>query len=95
MIGFVLPEASSAVFEVHDVAGRLVYTLKGDFVKGENVISLEKADLPTGVLVYSLRAGEDFGVLRPVNVFIVSVSRFCAICRYKWAEIFDGDSFRD
>jgi hypothetical protein len=52
---------------VHDVAGRLVYTLRGDFEKGENVIALEKGDLPNGVLVYSLRAGADFGVLRMVR----------------------------
>ena len=35
------------------------------------------------------------GFLSPGNVSIVSVSRFCAIRRYKQAEIFDGDTFRD
>jgi hypothetical protein len=49
------------------VAGRLVYTLRGDFEKGENFISLEKGDLPSGVLVYSLRAGEHQAVLRMVR----------------------------
>ena len=37
----------------------------------------------------------DLWVLRLGNGSIVSVSRFCVICRYKWAEIFDGDPFRD
>jgi len=55
MVGFHLPEAATATLTVFDAAGRVVFTQKGDFAKGYNAISLDRALLNTvGVLYYTL-----------------------------------------
>jgi len=60
LIGFHLPEAAAATLSVFDQSGRLVYSQKGDFPKGYNTISLEKALLNTsGVLYYTLETATD------------------------------------
>jgi hypothetical protein len=54
-IGFHLPEATTATLTVYDETGRMVFTQKGDFAKGYNVLSLDRALLSTtGVLYYTL-----------------------------------------
>ena len=54
-IGFYLPEAAEATLSVFDEAGRMVYLQKGQFGKGENSISLERALInTTGLLYYKL-----------------------------------------
>jgi hypothetical protein len=54
-VGFNLPEAAAATLTVYDEMGRTVFTQKGDFAKGYNAISLDRALLnTTGVLYYSL-----------------------------------------
>jgi hypothetical protein len=54
-IGFHLPEATAATLTVYDETGRVVFTQKGDFAKGYNAISLDRALLNTvGVLYYTL-----------------------------------------
>ncbi|MBL7827176.1 MAG: T9SS type A sorting domain-containing protein, partial [Saprospiraceae bacterium] len=59
-IGFHLPEATTATLSVYDETGRLVYTQKGDFAKGYNAISLDRALInTTGVLYYTLETATD------------------------------------
>jgi len=59
-VGFNLPEAAAATLTVYDETGRLVFTQKGDFAKGYNAISLDRALLnTTGVLYYTLETATD------------------------------------
>ena len=46
-VGFNLPEATTATLTVYDETGRVVFTQKGDFAKGYNAISLDRALLNT------------------------------------------------
>jgi len=59
-VGFHLPEAATATLTIYDETGRLVFTQKGDFAKGYNSISLDRALLnTTGVLYYTLETATD------------------------------------
>jgi hypothetical protein len=59
-VGFHLPEATTATLTVYDETGRMVFTQKGDFVKGYNAISLDRALLNTsGILYYKLETATD------------------------------------
>jgi hypothetical protein len=59
-VGFHLPEAATATLTVYDETGRVVFTQKGDFAKGYNAISLDRALLnTTGVLYYKLETATD------------------------------------
>lgn len=60
LVGFHLPEATTATLSVFDQSGRLVFRQQGDFPKGYNNIVLEKAILNTsGVLYYTLETATD------------------------------------
>jgi len=59
-IGFHLPEAAEATLSVFDETGRVVYQQKGQFAKGENTISLDRALINTvGLLYYKLETATD------------------------------------
>jgi hypothetical protein len=59
-VGFFLPEAAEATLSVYDETGRVVYQQKGQFAKGENTISLDRALInTTGVLYYKLETATD------------------------------------
>jgi hypothetical protein len=59
-VGFHLPEATTATLTVYDETGRMVFTQKGDFAKGYNAISLDRALLnTTGILYYTLETSTD------------------------------------
>ncbi|MFN5364236.1 MAG: T9SS type A sorting domain-containing protein, partial [Bacteroidota bacterium] len=50
----------TATLTVFDAAGRVVFTQKGDFAKGYNAISLDRALMnTTGVLYYTLTNGTE------------------------------------
>jgi hypothetical protein len=58
IIGFDLPQDASVTFTVFDATGKVVKTVKGDFVRGYNTITLNAKDLPsTGVMYYRLESG--------------------------------------
>jgi hypothetical protein len=57
-IRFYLPEALEGQVQIFDAAGRLLKTIKGNFVSGLNQVELQAADLPSGVLYYSFRSGK-------------------------------------
>jgi hypothetical protein len=58
-IGFHLPAATTATLTVFDETGREVYRQRGEFAKGHNAFQLDRADLPTGVLRYSVETATD------------------------------------
>ena len=59
-VGFYLPEAAEATLSVFDETGRVVYQQKGQFAKGENTISLDRALInTTGLLFYKLETATD------------------------------------
>lgn len=54
-IGFYLPNAASATLTIMDVNGKVVKTIKADYEKGQNSISLDRNDLSArGLLYYQL-----------------------------------------
>jgi len=60
MVGFHLPQAATATLTVYDETGRVLFTHKGDFAKGYNAISLDRAMLnTTGLLYYKLETSTD------------------------------------
>ena len=59
-VGFYLPEAAEATLSIFDESGRVVYQQKGQFTKGENSISLDRALInTTGLLYYKLETATD------------------------------------
>lgn len=55
IVGFVLPEATSATLTITDVSGRVLRVIEGDFTKGYNEVTLNRSELAaTGVLYYKL-----------------------------------------
>jgi len=58
-IAFELARAGEVTLEVFDITGRLVRRLvDGRIAEGTHEISLDARDLPSGVYVYRLAAGE-------------------------------------
>ncbi|MCB9284934.1 MAG: HYR domain-containing protein [Lewinellaceae bacterium] len=53
VIGFTLPEASTATLKVMDVSGKVLQVVSGDYAKGYNEVRLSNIDA-TGVLYYQL-----------------------------------------
>ncbi|MEL7121519.1 MAG: T9SS type A sorting domain-containing protein, partial [Bacteroidota bacterium] len=58
MIGFNLPEAANATLTVRDAKGKLIKVIEGDFGRGYNQVQIDRDDLPTGVLYYTLESGD-------------------------------------
>jgi hypothetical protein len=53
-ISFNLPEASEATLTITNAEGRVVKMLKNDFAKGFNTVTLQRAELESGILFYQL-----------------------------------------
>ncbi len=59
IIGFDLPEAMQASITVHDVNGKALKLIRGDYVRGLNQIRLSSEELPaSGVLYYTLETDQ-------------------------------------
>ncbi|MDW8230061.1 MAG: T9SS type A sorting domain-containing protein, partial [Saprospiraceae bacterium] len=59
-IGFHLPEATEATLTVFDETGRVLFTQRGQYGKGYNAVTLDRAVLnTTGVLYYELKTTKD------------------------------------
>ncbi len=55
VIGFNLPESTFAKLTVYDVSGKVLSVVEGEYTKGYNEVSLNRAQLAgTGVLYYQL-----------------------------------------
>lgn len=71
-IGFVLPEASSAVLHVFDAAGRTVKRVEGQFSAGFNSVRFKKADLESNaasVLFYRLETADFTSPVKKMSIF--------------------------
>ncbi|MBL7795961.1 MAG: T9SS type A sorting domain-containing protein [Saprospiraceae bacterium] len=53
-IAFNLPDATAATLTIRDVEGRVVKVVKGNFAKGLNTVTLQRAELVSGMLFYQL-----------------------------------------
>ena len=54
VIGFDLPEATTATLNIYDGSGRLLKVIEGDFAKGYNTVSVSEEELSGGLLHYQL-----------------------------------------
>jgi hypothetical protein len=62
-IGFHLPEAAEATLTVFDETGRLLYTQTGDFAKGYNAFTVDRAQISgSGALFYKVATDKDSDV---------------------------------
>ena len=60
VIGFILPEASTATLTISDVSGKILRIKEGDFAKGYNEFRLERSEIKaTGLLYYQLDTDTD------------------------------------
>lgn len=64
-VEFSLPARGEATFAVYDLAGREVWRHKGKYSAGKHILPLS-LNLPAGVYIYELAAGEDTAVGRMV-----------------------------
>ncbi|MEM8906583.1 MAG: T9SS type A sorting domain-containing protein, partial [Bacteroidota bacterium] len=56
VIGFVLPQASTAQLNVYDVSGRLLLSVEGTYDRGYHELDLDRSELGnTGVMYYELK----------------------------------------
>lgn len=53
-ISFNLPEATEATLTITNAEGRIVKMLNGDFAKGFNTVTIQRAELEAGILFYKL-----------------------------------------
>ena len=59
VVGFNLPAEMNATITVHDVSGKTLKLIRGDFAKGYNQIRLNSSELPAvGVLYYTLETAD-------------------------------------
>jgi hypothetical protein len=67
-IGFYLPEASEATLTVYDETGRMLFGQTGDFGKGHNAFTLDKALMnTTGMLYYKVETPTDSAVKKMIQ----------------------------
>lgn len=56
-IRFYLPEQARATILIQDINGALIKEINGHYDQGINEIKLDRAQLPMGILLYSLKSG--------------------------------------
>ncbi|PHN06876.1 T9SS type A sorting domain-containing protein, partial [Flavilitoribacter nigricans] len=66
-INYNLPESADVTFTITDAAGKLLQVLRTSGVQGKNVLTLERKDLPAGVLFYTLTT-DDFTATKSMIV---------------------------
>ncbi len=59
VIGFVLPESTSATLTIFDVSGKQLKLISGDYEAGYNEVSLDRGDLAEGMLYYQLETANN------------------------------------
>lgn len=69
VIGFYLPEATSATLTISDVQGKVVKVLEGEYAKGYNTVVLKRGELnASGVMYYRLETATDSATRKMVVV---------------------------
>ena len=56
MIGFEVPEATSATIRIFDPAGQILKEIKGDYTRGYNEVIVDRSALTPGILYYELQS---------------------------------------
>jgi hypothetical protein len=60
VIGFTLPEATSATITISDVSGKVLRVIEGDYARGYNQVTVKRDELSgAGVLYYQLDTAND------------------------------------
>ncbi len=68
-IHFRLPFAGEVMLKVRDVTGRIIYTTKELYIKGDNTIMLTKEQLgASGILFYDLTFGSEVKTMKMLNI---------------------------
>ncbi len=68
-IGFNLPEAGTATLTVMDVQGKVLKSIKADYAKGANQVSLNANELgATGVLYYQLESADNVATKKMIII---------------------------
>ncbi|MEZ4992319.1 MAG: T9SS type A sorting domain-containing protein [Saprospiraceae bacterium] len=57
-ITYTLPEAANVTFTVSDATGRTLEVRRTSGVQGQNTLTLQRNDLPAGVLFYTMTTGD-------------------------------------
>ena len=69
VIGFNLPQAGTATLKVMDVQGKVLKSIKADYAKGYNQVSLNANELgATGVLYYQLESAENVATKKMIII---------------------------
>ena len=69
VIGFELPEASTATLTIYDVSGRTLKVIEGEFAQGFNQVTVNRSELSgTGVLYYQLDTPNDSATKKMILV---------------------------
>ena len=58
VINYSLPQAMTAQFTISDVTGKVIKTWSVQGDKGQNKVEFNHDNLPTGILYYTIQAGE-------------------------------------
>jgi len=67
-ISFNLPESAEATLKITTVEGRVVKVVKGAFAKGLNTVTLNRAELESGILFYELSTSNNSAVKKMIIV---------------------------
>ncbi|MBK8426064.1 MAG: T9SS type A sorting domain-containing protein [Lewinellaceae bacterium] len=67
-ISFNLPESAEATLKITNVEGRIVKVVKGAFSKGLNTVTLNRAELESGMLFYELSTAKNSAVKKMIIV---------------------------
>ena len=75
VIGFNLPAAADATINISDVTGKTIKLIRGNYAKGYNQITLNRSELPTGVLTYTLESGEFIATKKMIIIVYKSIGQ--------------------
>ena len=70
VISFILPEAGDATITIHDMQGRTIHLVKGEYAAGYNEVRVKRSDVQgaTGLLYYTLQSGKSVATRKMVVV---------------------------
>lgn len=69
VVGFYLPEATTATLQILDVSGRLIKAIEGAYAAGYNEVNISRSELPAaGVLYYRLETADEVATKKMIVV---------------------------
>ncbi len=68
-INFSLPEDGEVSLKIRDITGRIIYSTKNFFYKGENAVRVASEELgASGILLYDLTFGKEVKTMKMLNI---------------------------